>query len=253
MEKDITELLREWEYDPEKSIRIVTAQDGRDVLQVRLPLGIEQYELDGRPDGKVFMGKETLLEKYREEIDARVRAGETGFTFSHDDFIILQNESTLFYYRYLLLFQIGDFSRVVRDTEHNLAICDLIERYCADPDNRKALLQYKPYMLRMNAVSRAMISLHRHAKTVAQEILEKAINEIKSMSEIDSPAFQFERIRSINYLKSALKQVHEKPVNPLEDLKRELQEAIRVENYEHAAELRDRIKALEDGSGPDRQ
>jgi len=26
--------------------------DGREVMQVRLPLGIEQYELDGRPDGK---------------------------------------------------------------------------------------------------------------------------------------------------------------------------------------------------------
>ena len=29
----------------------ITLADGREVMQVRLPLGIEQYELSGRPDG----------------------------------------------------------------------------------------------------------------------------------------------------------------------------------------------------------
>ena len=51
MKHDLSQLLHDWPYDPEHTMRIVTAGDGRSVLQVRLPLGIEQYELEGRPDG----------------------------------------------------------------------------------------------------------------------------------------------------------------------------------------------------------
>ena len=64
------------------------------------------------------------------------------------------------------------------------------------------------------------------------------------MAEIDTPAFQFERIRSLKYLRSTLKQVLEQKVSPLDSLKRELDEAIQEENYERAAELRDRIRVL---------
>src|SRR5258705_442223 len=49
---DLTEMLRRWEYDENRPVRRLKAGDGREVLQVRLPLGIEQYEINGRPDGK---------------------------------------------------------------------------------------------------------------------------------------------------------------------------------------------------------
>jgi excinuclease UvrABC helicase subunit UvrB len=81
-------------------------------------------------------------------------------------------------------------------------------------------------------------------KAAAKEILESAIEEIEKMPAIDTPAFQFERIRSLNYLRSTLKQVLEKKVSPLDRLKQELDAALEEENYERAAELRDRIRAL---------
>ena len=65
------------------------------------------------------------------------------------------------------------------------------------------------------------------------------------MGDIDSPAFQFERIRSVNYLKSALKQVDEAgPKSPISALEKELEAAVEEEDYERAAELRDRIREL---------
>ena len=163
---------------------------------------------------------------------------------SHKDFLLLQNEGIIFYYRYLVLFQIGEFERTARDTDHNLQICDLVEKYTDNEDDKKELLQYRPYILRMFAVSKAMVSLHKQLKAAANEIIESAINEIENMPNIDTPAFQFERVRSLNYLKSTLKQLIEQMITPLDRLNIELDVAVQEENYERAAELRDKIRHL---------
>ncbi len=248
---DITDLLREWEYDSDNQVRVVRARDGRQVLQVRQPLGIEQYEMDGRPDGKRPFDRESVLdviqERLREHVE--VHGDDDDFVISHDDFQLLHNEGILYYYRYLILFQISDFMRSARDTEHNLKICELVERFVQEEEDRKELLQYRPYILRMNAISKAMISLHQEMKVAARQIIESAIEEIENMTEIDTPAFQFERVRSLNYLRSTLKQVLTrkgggKKEKFVDRLKTELEEAVESENYEKAAELRDRLRGL---------
>lgn len=52
----------------------------------------------------------------------------------------------IFYYRYLVLFQVGAYDRVARDTQHNLDIRRMIEEYCQS-ENRNEMLQYRPYIL----------------------------------------------------------------------------------------------------------
>jgi hypothetical protein len=227
-------------------VRIVKAEDGREVLQIRQPLGVEQYELDGRPDGLTPEGRSTYLELFQERLERHIEenGSEAGFVIGHDDFLLLQNEGVLNYYRYLVLFQIGDFERTARDTGQNLALCELVERHGESEEDKKDILQYKPYILRMHAISKAMLSLHRQMSSAARKILEAAIEEIEKMSPIDTPAFQFERLRSLNYLRSTLKQVLEQKVSPLDRLKVELEAAVEEEDYEKAADLRDRIRAL---------
>lgn len=246
MAGDITDILSSWEFDPDNQVRVIQANDGREVLQIRQPLGIEQYELDGRPDGKTYEGKECYLDVLKEKLqDYEAASGtEEGFQVSHEQFQLLQNEGIIYYYRYLVLFQIGDFERTARDTEHNLQLCDLVDKYAENEDDKKEILQYRPYILRMFAIAKAMISLHQQLKAAAKEILESAIAEIEDMPNIDTPAFQFERIRSLKYLRSTLKQVLEQKVSPLEKLKTELEAAVEEENYELAAELRDKIRTL---------
>lgn len=246
MAKDISKLLNDWEYDPDNNVRIVQAEDGRQIMQVRLPLGIEQYELDGRPDGKKPFGKDTILEETEERLSTYIieHASADGFALGNKDFLLLQNEGILFYYRYLQLFQMGDFERTSRDTEHNLRICELVEKYADESVDKSSILQYKPYILRINAIAKAMLSLHKNLKVMAKKVIETAIAEIKKMPEIDTPAFHFEKIRSINYLKTALKQILDKPDDPVERLKGELEDAIKAEEYEKAAEIRDRLHRL---------
>src|SRR5436190_21065713 len=53
MDFDIDRVLREWDLQPGVAqARLVTARDGRTVVQVRLDLGVLQLEIDGRPDGQ---------------------------------------------------------------------------------------------------------------------------------------------------------------------------------------------------------
>ncbi len=246
MNRDITDILREWEYESGNQTRIIRANDGREILQVRQPLGIEQYELDGRPDGKRPFGRESVLEEYLKRLDNYIKThgGEEGFTIDHEDFLALQNEAIIYYYRYLVLFQIGDFVRTARDTEHNLKICDFVEEYCNNEEDKNEILQYRPYIVRMNALARAMLSMESEGGSSAREIIELAIESIEKMPEIDTPAFQFEKLRSLNYLKSALKQIKEEKKSPIFELQRELEIAVEREEYERAAELRDRIEEL---------
>ena len=193
-----------------------------------------------------------MVEEYQARLENyRIAHGtDDGFAITHDDFANLQGEGVLYYFRYLVLFQIGDFVRTARDTEHNLDLFALVEKYGASDEDRKDLLQYKPYVLRMNAIARAMISLHKEMKDAAEDILTNAISAIEGMNEIDTPAFQFERVRSLNYLKATLKQIHEKKETPLDALKNELSAAIEEEDYEKAAVIRDQIRQAETEDPP---
>lgn len=246
MSSDITRLLEEWPYDSDDNVRIVAAEDGRSVLQVRQPLGIEQYELDGRPDGMRLEAHDTVLD----EIEHRLaeyeltHGSEEGFEISEDDATQLHNEGVLYYYRYLLLFQLNDFERVIRDTSHNLRICDVLERHAVEASDAEDVLQFKPYIYRMHAAASAMDHMEREESSEAREILEEAIDTIQNMEEIDTPAFQFERVRSVSFLRTALEQIEETISDPVVRLRKELDAAIRQEDYEEAARLRDSIREL---------
>jgi hypothetical protein len=243
---DITDLLRQWEYDPESTIRTQKLRDGREVLLVRQPFGIEQYELSGRPDGKKPFNKDSILDEFLDRIERykKVHSTDDGFKLKHEDFILLQNEGILYYYRYRILYQIGDFERTIRDTTHNLLICDIIDRYHDDDEEKKELLQYKPHIVRVNAISKAMIQVNKKLKNAARQIIKSAIDLIQNIPQIDTPTFQVEKTRSIESLKTTLMEIsaEQQSLSPIEKFQIELDKAVEDENYEKAAELRDIIR-----------
>lgn len=246
MDGDVSALLAGWEYDPENPTRMIHGEDGRLILQVRRPLGVEQFELVGRPDGRRPGGHATVLEA----VEARLRTfvdeygQDAGFSIEEVEVQELRDEGILFYYRYIVLFQLNEFTRVIDDTEHNLRLCDLLRRYCFSDEEKNSVLQFEPYIIRMHATARAMLHVESERVDEAQAVMQNAIERIDSLHEIELPAFQFERVRSVNYLRSAMEQVRTRNPNPLEDLKRELELAVEHEDYERAAQIRDRIRDL---------
>jgi hypothetical protein len=106
---DLRKILQGWPYDSENDARIVDGEDGRDILQVRTPLGIEQYEMDGRPDGDRPHGAESALEFHMSRLEkAKVEGWEADFELSLCDCSELFNEGIFYYFRYVRLFQLKD-------------------------------------------------------------------------------------------------------------------------------------------------
>jgi hypothetical protein len=249
---DLRELLNSWPYDPEDDVRLVTAPDGRELLQVRLPLGIEQYELKGRPDGERPHGMESVLEFHLARLaEAQKKGTAADFTLNADDCAELFSEGTLYYYRYIHLFQAKDWEGTLRDTSRNLRLYDLVHRYAEEKDDQLYLEQWRPYLLRMNAAATAMLRLDQGQHGPALEDIQAAIANIEALDELDDETFQFERERSLAALQEMAGRIEEaKPVTELEALERDLRDAIETQRFEQAAHLRDRIRALRNPSNP---
>jgi len=251
-ENDIRRLLQEWPYDQDNSVRVLSFPDGRQVLQVRLPLGIEQYEMDGRPDGLRPHHMETALEYHVSRL-ARLKAiGKQGsFRLTRRDCVELFEEGMLYYYRYLHLFQLQEWERTVRDTARNIALFDFVRRYAAREKDRIHLEQWRPYVVRINTVAQAMIELRRGRYLAAADIVREAIGGLEALPALQDSTFKFELDRSLQVLRRMADQIdRNRPLGEVERLEKELQNAVETEEFERAADLRDRIRSLRDAPAP---
>ncbi len=243
---DLRELLESWPYNPNESVRVGKGKDGRLIMQVRLPLGIEQYEMDGRPDGQRPHGCESVLDHYLHRQAAAKATGKANtFRLNGEQCAELHSEGMLYYYRYLRLLQIKDWARMTRDTARNLRLFDFVQRYAEREADQKHLEQWRPYLLRMHATASAMIEWEQERHLQAREILMNALNQIEALPDMDEDTFRIERERSVSALRELARQIDKsRPISELELLEIELREAINAQAFERAAELRDQIRTL---------
>jgi hypothetical protein len=245
---DLRSLLDAWPHDPDENVRIIRGHDGREIMQVRLPLGMEQYELDGRPDGRRPHGMASALDyQLRRLALAQAKGREDRFELTSDDCTELFEEGTLYYYRYLSLFRIKDWKRTLRDTTRNLRLFDFVQRYAAREEDRFYLEKWRPYLVRMNAVAAAMIDLEQGHHDRALGLIRSTIQRIEALEAIEDETFKFEQQRSVLALRELAAQLEQtRPLSRRERLERELRAAVEKQEFERAAQLRDRIRALRD-------
>lgn len=243
---DLRGLLEAWPFDPEDNVRLVRGDDGREILQVRLPAGVEQYELDGRPDGQRPHGMASLLDYHLQRLE-QARAGGRAelFELTAEECAGLFAEGTLYYFRYLNLCRARDWRRTLRDTTRNLRLFDFVRRHAAREEDRLHLEKWRPYILRMKALAAAMLAVEANRHEQALAILRAARDQIEALEELDDETFHFERDRSLLALRELAAQIEQaRPVPESERLERELRAAIERQEFERAAQLRDRLRAL---------
>jgi tetratricopeptide (TPR) repeat protein len=248
MTQDISHILAQWPYDPQKNVRLIDGADGRQKLQVRLPIGIEQFEVDGRPDGERPYGRESALEEYLARRDAfrEEHGSDEGFRLDPHACSELREESLLYYYRYVLFFQLGDYDRTLRDVERNRALFDFVGKYATDPDDVAALEQYRPYIIRMSRTASALKCADQGDFDRALAFTELGLREINDLADIDNDTFRFEKKRSIGVLRGVRQEIlSRRPISEAERLRRQINQAVAEENYERAAQLRDQLRDLE--------
>jgi hypothetical protein len=243
---DLRRILKNWPYDPEHDARIVHGDDGREVLQVRTPLGIEQYEMDGRPDGLRPHGMESALEHHLHCLNqAKFSGREANFELSPEQCSELFHEGTLYYFRYVRLFQLKDWARTIRDTARNLRAFDFLHRYARREEDQQFLEKWRPYILHVNGSAAVMQAMEKGAYDEALKLAQEAIRKIEALEEQEDDTFKFERERSVMALRELESQIRKnRPLSELEQLEQQLRRAIQKQEFERAAHLRDRIREL---------
>ena len=247
--KDITPVLRGWDYEPGTiNVRKVSGIDGSPKLQMRQDLGLLQMEMTGRPDGRRPHGYESLLEYFETQLAEhrrRHKGSEEGFHLSRNQCQSLRDEAMMYYWRYLSLFVLEDFTGVVRDTARNLRVLDLCGKFAVDEQDQLVLEQYRPYIIMMNTRAQASIESGEKRFADALRTIDAGLASIKEFFDRFAQDENYAEANEVRVLKRLAREIRKKlPVNPLERLERKLEKAVRDERYEEAARLRDRISEM---------
>ncbi len=235
--QNIDGALRDWAYQPGViSARTIAGEDDRQVLQMRIEMGVLQMELTGRPDGERPDGEETYLDIL---IQRSLRDGEA-FELTEDECFEVDREFLQFYHRRICLLALREFEGAVRDADHTLALMDLALEHSPDADWSLSHEQYRPFVLfhRTQAVALQRIQASDPAAAI-EEINGglKRMRGIFSAMDVDDRFDEDPLVGQLVELKESLRQEH----SVGKTLAEQLADAIAAEQYERAAELRDKI------------
>jgi len=249
MSTELSSILSDWPFDPEKAVRVVRGRDGRERMQLRVDQGafqgVLQMDLDGRPDGTRPHGREFALDHYEECATGATHERGRQFRLDHEACEELFDESRRIYERYIFLLQWADYARVVRDTERNMRAFRFIHRHALEAEDRDNLERWWPYILRIHAQAKTMIAVREKAFDEALSVVAETRQRIEGLTEVDAEEFRIERERSLRALDGLERTVRRhRPLSPEEKIEKDLRTAIAEERFERAAFLRDRLRDL---------
>jgi hypothetical protein len=239
--RDIDTLLKHWRFRPgEVNARLVRARDGREVLQMRVDMGVLQMETDLRPDGVKPHGAETYYDYLVGEV---IREGE-GFRLSREQCAEADREFVQYYHRRLCWLSLRDYQRAARDADHSLAFMDFVRSHSPDEEWTLSHEQYRPFVLFHRVQAAALAALEDAGPDAAVSEINSGLNRFRELFERYGAGEQYaddDLVRRLVEMRESLRQRYEVG----RTLDEQLADAVQAENYELAATLRDRIRAGE--------
>jgi len=235
--KDIDDLLTNWPYEQgEVMARLVKAGDGREVLQMRVDMGVLQMEVQGRPDGARPEGAET----YYDYLASLVIHDGDGFVMSQPQCLEADREFVQFYHRRICWLALRQFRRAMRDADHTLAMMNFVKQHSPDEDWTLSHEQYRPFVMFHRVQAAALAALEEHGPEAAINELKLGLDQLRTVFEEYGAEEKFdedELVRRLLELQDSLRQHYRVG----QTLNEQLAEAVADEKYELAAQLRDEI------------
>ena len=249
MNFDISQILEQWDYESgQVVVRKFKGKDGQEKIQLRVDLGLLQMNATGRPDGKKPFGQQSLLDHHIAQLEKFRKAhdgDDEGFSLKGEDCSRLQQEAIQYHHRYICLFQLEDYEGVIRDTERNLEAFDFVQHYSESEEMAWALQQFRPQLLMMRIRARGAVALRENGHLKVMKLIEEGLEEIRNFYREHSRHDLLEQSGEIQSLEAWLQEVTSKrPQTEREKLETALDEAVRAENYEKAAKVRDALRNL---------
>ncbi len=244
MRQDIDSALKGWEHKPNiLQARIVTARDGRDVLQMRLDLGILQMELTDRPDGSRPHGFPTYFDFLKSKSKASKLAGRE-FKINEDQAQEADREFMQFYQRRICWLALAEYGRAVTDADHTLAFMDFVRDHSPSESYTQAHEQYRGFVLFHRAQAEAAALAQEDDPEGAVNALRRGAEKIRAfLSTQDDEEGEIEdednpMLTQLAVLETEIRERH----GVKETLEEQLAKAVEQEDYEKAARLRDSIR-----------
>jgi hypothetical protein len=243
--KDIDELLAGWPYQPgEVMARIVEAADGRELLQMRVDMGLLQMEVDGRPDGARPQGAETYFDYL---LSLVIHEGDD-FELSAEQCAEADREFVQFYHRRICWLALRRFDEAARDADHTLAFMDFVKHHSPDEDWTVSHEQYRPYVMFHRVQAAALAELEKNGAEAAISEINRGLDNFRKVFEEYDAAEKFdddELVRRLKELQESLRE-HYRVGRTLDE---QLADAVASEQFELAAQLRDEIARRKFGGG----
>lgn len=234
---DIDRILQEWSFEPgEVSARLVKATDGRQVLQMRVEMGVLQMETENRPDGRRPNGSET----YFDHLLSLALSEGKDFELSDEQCAEADREFLQFYHRRICWLALREFRRATRDADHSLAFMDFVRAHSNDEEWILNHEQYRPFVLFHRTQAAALARLEEESPEAAVQELNEGLQKFRdlfSQYEAEDQYDEDELVQRLIELRDALRQQY----NVKMSLPERLAEAVAKEEYELAAKLRDEM------------
>lgn len=233
----IDDLLNKWPYEAGSlSARVVPGSDGRDVIQLRIDMGLMQMEVDGRPDGRRPEGAET----YYDYLLAQSVGNGDEFVLSDEDCGEIDREFIQFYHRRIAWLALRKYRRAASDAEHSLALMDFCRRHSPDEQWTLSHEQYRPFVLFHRTQARALWLLDQDDAEGAIQALNEGLDAFRELYAEFEAEEQMDEDELANRLVD-LRETLRDDYRIGRTLQERLDDAVASEQYELAAQLRDEI------------
>jgi hypothetical protein len=243
---DIDFILRHWPFKPGViAARLIRASDGREVLQMRIEMGLLQMETTGRPDGEHPGGFETALEWLSE----LARSQGDDFALNEQQCLEIDREFLQFYHRRICCLALRQFARAVADSDHALALMDFVAAHSANPQWTASHEQYRLFVLFHRIQAAAMLALESSGPEGAIESINQGLERMREVFLRFGAEEQFEQDELVGQL-ATMKESLRKEYHVGKTLAEQLADAVASEEYERAARLRDEIAQRQHGKMP---
>jgi len=235
--QNLDHLLSDWAFSPGQIlVRQIQGEDGRDLLQMRIDMGILQMETNGRPDGVLPEGFDTY---YDYLVSLAFAEGES---FQLDDARCTQidREFYQYYHRRICWLTLKKYTEAVEDAQHTLSLMDFSTSYAPDPEWASLHEQYRPFVMFHKIQASALLKLEEDEPQPAAETIDQGLQSLAEIFEKHEASEHFDDDGFVIKLREMRESIVEHyELGP--SLTEQLAEAIAAEQYELAAELRDRI------------
>jgi hypothetical protein len=241
MTQDIDSALEGWDFKAGMvQARLVQARDGRQVIQMRVDLGMLQMETTGRPDGSRPHGQDTYFDYLKQQARMATRAKQP-FVLSEEQCQDADREFVQYYHRRICWLALRNYGRAVDDADHTLRFMDFVRDHSPGEEFTQAHERYRGFVVFHRTQAAAAASAEGNDP-------EKAIDEIRDGLEKMRAFFasldleeQMEEdgmVQQLRRMEQSLRSMH----NIEATLREQLETAVANEEYERAAQLRDALK-----------